>query len=105
MSQVNFPSISAYYTTPQTSWYTGPIDLRLIPSDSSDMYIGSLDQRYQYKPDLLSYDLYQTPGYYWVFMVRNMEVIRDPIWDQLAGISIYVPTLSRLQSLLGGSST
>ena len=54
---------------------------------------------YQYKPDKLSYDLYNTPVYYWVFMVRNIDLIRDPIWDLKSGMVIMVPTLARLQIL------
>lgn len=101
MSKIVFPSSSPYYTTSQTSWYTGPIDYRDIPADSSDLYIAALDPRFANRPDLLSYELYQTPAYWWVFMVRNIDIIRDPIWDMVAGMSIYVPTKARIQSLLG----
>lgn len=34
-------------------------------------------------------------------MVRNMDVIRDPIWDFQAGIQIYVPSDTRLKQILG----
>jgi hypothetical protein len=101
MTKIVYPASSPYFTTPQTSWYIGPIQYRNIPADSTDQFIASLDPRYQYRPDALSYELYQTPAYWWVFMVRNVDLIRDPIWDMTAGMSIYVPTKSRIQSLLG----
>ena len=38
------------------------------------------------------------PEYYWIFLVRNIDVIRSIlIW--LGDIEIYVPTLQRLKSL------
>jgi hypothetical protein len=101
MSKVTFPSTSPYYDTPQTSWYTGPIVWRAIPADPSDSIITSLDKKYEHRPDMLSYDLYGTIGYWWIFLVRNINVIRDPIWDMVPGIQIYVPTLARLQTLIG----
>jgi hypothetical protein len=101
MSKVNFPSTSPYFTTPQTSWYTSAMAWRSIPPDASDSYISSLDKKYENRPDRLSYDLYNTPAYWWVFQVRNMDVIRDPIWDMTAGIAIYVPSASYLHSLIG----
>lgn len=101
MSIISFPSTSPYFTTDQTSWYTGPINWRAIPANSNDFYIASLDKKYENRPDRLSYDLYNTPAYWWVFMVRNMDTIRDPIWDMTAGISIYAPSASYLQSIVG----
>jgi hypothetical protein len=101
MSVINFPSSSAYFSTPQTSWYTGPITWRNIPADISDSYIPALAKKYEYRPDLLSYDLYGSVAYWWIFLARNINVIRDPIWDMVAGMAIYVPTASRIQTLIG----
>lgn len=101
MPAITYPSTSPYFTTGQTSWYTGPISWRDIPPDATDLYIEKLDKKYENRPDRLSYDLYNTPAYWWVFMVRNMDVIRDPIWDMNAGISIYVPSATYLQTLIG----
>jgi hypothetical protein len=101
MSTITFPSTSAYYNTPQTSWYTGPFVWRDIPPDATDTFIPSLDKKYENRPDKLSYDLYGTVAYWWVFLVRNIDVIRDPIWDMEAGISIYTPSLAVLQTIVG----
>ena len=100
MAVTKYSSASPYAATAQTSWYLEPITLRLIPSSSDDRQI-TLDPKYQYRPDLLSYDLYNNPSYWWIFMVRNMDVIRDPIWDFQAGIQIYVPSDTRLKQILG----
>lgn len=100
MARISYPSASPYSATLQTSWYLGPIQLRAIPSDTSDIY-ALVDSMYQYRPDLLSNDMYGTPAYWWVFMIRNMDLIRDPIWDLTSGMAIYIPTLDRIQQLLG----
>lgn len=100
MSKVNYPASSPYTDSTQTSWYLLPIKLRTIPADNGDTKI-VLDTRYEHRPDLLSYDLYATPAYWWVFMVRNMDDIRDPIWDLKSGMTIYAPTAERLHRLLG----
>ncbi len=100
MAKVVYDASSPYYGTPQTSWYLGPIVLRSIPAHSSDRYV-LLDSKYEHRPDTLSNDIYGTPKYWWVFMIRNMNQIRDPIWDQKAGMAIYVPTIERLNQLLG----
>lgn len=93
-----YPKTSPYGNTPQASWYLSNYVDRPVPIHSSDILI-SLDPKYQYRPDLLSNDLYNTPVYYWIFMRRNMDVIRQVIWDFIPGIYIYVPTMQRLQQL------
>ncbi len=64
------------------------------------MFMG-ITHEYLHRPDLLSYMLYKTPEYWWVFMRMNMDLIRDPIWDFTAGTVIRVPTLERLKSMVG----
>lgn len=66
-----------------------------IKVSATDTYI-TLPSRYERRPDLLSYDYYQTSGYWWVFMVRNPDVISDPINDFKAGINIFVPAKENL---------
>lgn len=100
MAKTQYDSSSPYYDTPQTPWYLMPINLRSLAADSSDRLI-TLDPKYEFRPDRLSYDLYGTPAYWWVFMVRNLDDIRDPIWDLKAGMKIYVPAAGRITNLLG----
>jgi len=100
MAKTQYSSASPYFETPQTYWYMLPINLREIPPDTSDTLI-TLSSKYHNRPDLLSYDLYNTPSYWWIFMVRNMDLIRDPLWDFNSGMSVWVPSASRLHQLLG----
>jgi hypothetical protein len=53
------------------------------------------------RPDILAYDLYGDPGLWWVFAVRNKSVLKDPVYDMLAGQRIYIPNLTTLQNELG----
>jgi hypothetical protein len=99
MTKVTYDAASPYFTTTQTRWYLAPVDLRSIPADSSDNEI-TVESKYQNRPDLLAYDLYGSPAYWWIFMVRNMDLIRDPIWDMRAGMKIMVPSSSRLTTIL-----
>jgi hypothetical protein len=45
--------------------------------------------------------LYGTVKLWWVFAQRNMDVIKDPIYDMIAGTTIYVPKKSLLKNSLG----
>lgn len=100
MSKIQYPASSPYFDTGQTSWYMSPIKLRDIPPDSTDvLYV--VDKKYEFKPTLMSDDAYGTPSYWWVFMVRNMDAIRDPIWDLKAGLALMIPTKKRITELLG----
>lgn len=100
MSKITYPSNSPYTATPQTSWYIGTMVFRPIPADSGDQPF-TLQMRHQYRPDRLSFDLYGTPSYWWVFCVRNSFLRRDPVWNFTNGLTITVPSAVYLQKLLG----
>lgn len=61
----------------------------------------TIGPQYQYRPERLSNDLYGSPVYWWVFMQRNIDLIRDPIWDLVTGMTIVVPSASYIKTLLG----
>jgi hypothetical protein len=100
MSIVKYPTHSPYAKTPQTTWRLGLYVHRSIPPGVGDELI-TLDSKYHNRPDRLSLDRYGTDNYWWVFMVRNINVIRDPIFDLKAGMRIMVPTLEHLRAVLG----
>jgi len=100
MARINYAKTSPYYLTRKKDFYLNWYVDRPIRSDSSDVLI-SVDSKYEHRPDLLAYDLYGDTRYWWVFMRRNMGVIRDPIYGMKAGIEIYVPTKDRLIKILG----
>lgn len=73
---------------------------RPIPMLSSDVYY-TLKPAYEYRPDLLAYDLYNNARLWWVFAQRNPNILVDPLFDFKAGLQIYLPTLPVLQRVLG----
>jgi hypothetical protein len=50
---------------------------------------------------LLAYSVYGTSKLWWVFAQRNMDVLKDPVFDLVAGIKIYLPKQDQLQKFLG----
>ncbi len=96
---VTYQTTSPYYYTTQTSTYLDLWNAPVIPSLSTDNII-LLTDRYTHRPDLLSQDIYGTPRLWWVFALRNPDVIKDPIYDMQAGIEIRIPDKSSLQGIL-----
>jgi len=93
MTKVTYTNSSPYFNTDQTSKYLEYLDFwngyYINPSNEDN--IMTLDSKYNKRPDLLSYDLYGTPQLWWVFMLRNPDIIKDPINDFLTNITIYTP--------------
>jgi hypothetical protein len=73
---------------------------RAIPKQSDDRLM-QINQTYQYRPDLLALDLYDTPTLWWVFYQRNPNTLTAPPLDFKAGVQIYLPKISTLRGVLG----
>lgn len=91
MARYNYPSASPYYDTPQLDWRLGRYVHRAIKPAVGDEYY-TVASKYHNRPDRLAYDLYGSVEYFWVFMARNMNLIRDPIFDLKMGMTIVLPT-------------
>jgi len=91
---------SPYFETPKSDGYLDIMSDRPIPKQNDDQII-EINQTYQFRPDLLAYDLYGDPGLWWVFAQRNTNSIKDPIWDFRTGIKIYLPKMTTLKTALG----
>ena len=50
---------------------------------------------------LLAYDLYGDKNLYWVFAQRNMDIIKDPVYDMEPGVEIFIPQGESLFRVLG----
>lgn len=99
MSNV-YANTSPYFKTNMDLGYMDVIDFRDIPSQVDDILF-EVTKTYEYRPDLLAYDLYQNAELWWVFAVRNKSVIKDPIFDMVAGSKIFLPKISTLKTALG----
>jgi hypothetical protein len=73
---------------------------RDIPAETDDILF-EVTSTYENRPDLLAYDLYSDVNLWWVFAVRNKSTIKDPTFDLVAGVKIYLPKLSSIKKSLG----
>lgn len=87
----NLKDSSQYLITPIKNWYLDLWVPRDIPKSDFDKII-IIPPEFNQRPDLLSQQEYGTPRLWWVFCVRNPDLIIDPINDFIAGIEIYVPS-------------
>lgn len=95
-----YTKTSPYGKTAITSFFLDVANIPNIPYASSDV-LYQIDAIYQYRPDLLAYDLYGDAALWWVFAARNPNTIQDPTFDFLAGSSIFVPKKETLTTVLG----
>jgi hypothetical protein len=95
-----YTKTSPYYNTSIVNNYLDVINFRDIPKERDDILF-QVTATYEHRPDLLAYDLYKDHKLWWVFAVRNRSVIKDPVFDLVAGIKIYLPKESTLQRVLG----
>lgn len=80
--------------------YLGILNKRPIPKENDDIQY-KIEPQYAYRPDLLAYDLYGSHKLWWVFAQRNMNAIKDPVYDFVPGTEIYLPKQSTLFESLG----
>jgi hypothetical protein len=96
----NYSPASPYYGTQSWGPYLDTWAGKYIPHDVTDV-IYQIDPPYNHRPDLLAQDFYQNPQLWWVFAIRNPDVIKDPIFDFVAPTIIYIPAKDVLIRALG----
>tara|TARA_R110000868_G_scaffold170366_1_gene405606 strand:+ start:327 stop:635 length:309 start_codon:yes stop_codon:yes gene_type:complete len=89
-----------YYTDVVNARFLDVMVNRPIPAEPGDVY-WEIPRVYQYRPDTLAYDLYGDSKLWWVFAQRNPDRLKDPYFDFVAGISIYLPKMTNLTQTLG----
>jgi hypothetical protein len=95
-----YNSTSPYSTTEYSQFFLDVMTNRDIPKLGDDqMFV--INQTYQYRPDLLAHDLYDTAELWWVFYQRNPNTLTAPPLDFRAGVKIYLPKITTLRSTLG----
>ena len=95
-----YDATSPYYTTGYSKFFLDVMQNRPIPKLNDDLLF-KINLTYQYRPDLLAFDLYGDSALWWVFRARNPNVIDDPIFDFQAGVTIMIPKKTTLISNLG----
>ena len=95
-----YKKTSPWFTTAQNRLYLDLLEIRPVPAESDD-FLYVIENQYTHRPDLLAYDLYGSTKLWWVFVQRNMSVLKDPIYDFEPGVSIYIPKKSNLEKYIG----
>lgn len=97
---VRYSQSSPYKSTGTVENALDILNLRSITKYPDDI-VFEINNIYALRPDKLAFDLYGDAGLWWVFAVRNPNVIEDPIFDFQLGKKIYLPKKSTLQQDLG----
>ena len=95
-----YTSTSPYFTTGYSQFFLDVMVNRPIPKETDDQLF-KINQVYQYRPDLLAFDLYGSAGLWWVFYQRNPNTLQAPPLDFKADTVIYLPKITTLRSTLG----
>ena len=96
----NYGPTSPYYTTGYSQFFLDVMVNRPIPKAADDILF-TINTTFQYRPDLLAYDLYGDAGLWWVFYQRNPNTLTAPPMDFEAGAVSYLPKQATLQTVLG----
>tara|TARA_B100001564_G_scaffold30311_1_gene22303 strand:+ start:154 stop:456 length:303 start_codon:yes stop_codon:yes gene_type:complete len=77
------------------------LDVNRLPRVPRSLYDEDfiITQEFDQRPDLLSYKLYETSRLWWVFAMRNLDTIKDPIRDFKAGTKIKLPASESIKDL------
>jgi len=99
MTRVNYRRTSPYADTVQTNSFLNFWEPRLVPAFPDDLLI-EIEPKFDERPDLLANELYQDSGLWWVFTMRNRDLLKDPVFDLKSGLQIFVPTKTRINSII-----
>jgi hypothetical protein len=95
-----YDNSTPYYSTNVVENYLDIMVNRPIPKYSDDPTF-IITPTYEYRPDLLAYDLYKNSKLWWVFAQRNPNTLVNPLYDFKVGTKIFLPKKSTLTAVLG----
>jgi alpha-L-fucosidase len=95
-----YDATSPYYETGYSQFFLEVMVNRPIPKENDDLTF-TINTTYQYRPDLLAFDLYGNAGLWWVFYQRNPNTLQAPPMDFKVGTMIYLPKITTLKTALG----
>jgi hypothetical protein len=98
---MNFTATSPYFNSDIVNGQFLDVMInRPISGDPTDVY-WEIPPVYNMRPDLLAHDLYNDSRLWWVFSQRNPNTLKDPLYDFVTGVSIFIPTQDNIRSSLG----
>lgn len=98
-NQSIYPRTSPFYNTPIVSnKFLDVSTIRPIPFFSTDVFM-TITPVYEFRPDLLAFDLYNDSRLWWVFAARNPNLLGpDPYFNMVAGLGFGAWTRPDLQA-------
>ena len=96
----NYGPTSPYFATGYSQFFLDVMVNRPIPKSTDDILF-TINTTFQYRPDLLAFDLYGDAGLWWVFYQRNPNTLTEPPMDFEAGTVIYLLKIDTLKTVLG----
>jgi|TARA_B110000908_G_C10181594_1_gene415966 hypothetical protein len=77
------------------------LDVNTLPkigsSPADQVYV--IESKFDKRPDLLSNKLFGTTKLWWVFALRNPDLLVDPLEDFTSGKEIYIPSTNAIDRL------
>ena len=96
-----YPATSPYYLTATVNQqYLDVMINRPVNGNPTDVY-WAITPTYNLRPDLLASDLYGDSNLWWVFSQRNPNTLKDPLFDFVTGVNIFIPTSDSVKTALG----
>ena len=95
-----YNAASPYFLTGYSQFFLDVMVNRPIPPKTDDILF-TINVTYQYRPDMLAYDLYDNSELWWVFYQRNPNTLQKAPFDFKTGTQIYLPQIATLEQALG----
>lgn len=95
-----YNKLSPYVNTGLAGGYLDILTFIDIPSEADDIRF-TITSLYMHRPDLLAYDIYGDSQLWWVFSVRNKDILKDPVFDFIPGQTIFLPKLETIKQAVG----
>lgn len=87
---VKYKNTSSYRNTKMNNTYLDIYNPAIIPdfTKTRDYVIAA---KYNKRPDLLAYELYGKSELWWVFALYNRDILLNPLYDFVTGLTIQIP--------------
>jgi len=99
MTTIAYSKQSPYANTEFSGKFLDIANFPAVPKLADDV-VFTVNRTYQFRPDLLAFDLYGDSRLWWVFALRNPNQIEDPIFDMRTGLQIYIPKKENLRAII-----
>ncbi len=66
---------------------------------SADDEYWTIEPKYHQRPDKLAHELYGSESLYYVFLLANIDLMDDPVFDFIEGMEIRVPSVNNVRRI------